>query len=150
MISTSLHRADAVKQLSNYVADRDAFLVSVSLRLFGAYAYAFSSGAVGSWAVYVDLGGQTVLRTSDPALLAALTRSEPGTAVLVIPKTVPAAVVGQVFQQQIPVDGSRDLLDLDLDYQPSLIFEAMDLVDPAEGAAMRAAMHAGRPKLAAL
>lgn len=150
MISTSLDRASAAKQLSNHIADRTAFLAAVSLRRFSAYAPAFFGGAVASWTAYVDMGGQSVLCTDDAALLDALTRSDPGTAVLVIPKTVPAAVLGEVFRQQIPGDGLRELLDLDPDHQPSLIFDAMDIVDPEGGAAMRAAMHAGRPKLAAL
>lgn len=150
MISESVNRARAVKELSAHVADRDAFLMSVSLRRFEAYSYAFGNGTVPSWTAFIDMGGQSVLRTTDPVLLAALTRSDPGSVVLAIPKTVPAAVLSEVFQWHFPEDGLRDLLDLELDHQPSLVFDAMETVDPEGGAAMRAAMHAGRPTVAVL
>jgi hypothetical protein len=149
-ISESVDRASAVKELSAHVADRDAFLVAVSLRRFAEQAHAFCDGTVPSWTAYIDMGGQSVLRTADPALLVALTRSDPGSVVLAVPKTVPAAVLGRVFQQPFPEDGLCDLLDLELDHQPTLVFDAMEIVDPEGGAAMRAAMHASRPKVAAL
>lgn len=130
--STSLWRADAVKELSNHVADRDRFLISVSLLPFGqehVYAFVGDSPAVPDWTAYIDRGGPSLLRTSDPALLEACTRGGLGTAVLAVPKTVPAVVLGQVFNRSFPADGSRDLIDMNPDYWPSLIFGALEAVD---------------------
>lgn len=148
MISTSLLRADAVKEVSNYAADRDRFLIAVSLQAFTPYAYAFTEGPVRGWTAYIDCGGPSVLRTDDGQLLESFTRGAPGSAVLAVPKTVPAAVLGAVFGQAFPEDGSRDLIDLDRDFWPSLVFEALEAVDPQSAAHMRAAYGAQeRPEL---
>lgn len=148
MSSMSLNRADAVKEIANHVADRDRFLVAVSLQGFASCAYAFSEGTVRCWRAYVDCGGPTVLCTDDGQLLESFTRGAPGSAVLAVPKTVPAAVLGAVFDQAFPEDGSRDLIDLDTDFWPSLVFEALEAVDPQSAARMRAAYGAQkRPEL---
>jgi hypothetical protein len=145
MISTSLDRADAVKEISNHVADRDRFVVAVSLAFFEAYA--FCNGTIPSWTAYIDMGGPSVLRTTSPDLLAAQTRAALGTAVLTVPKTVPAALLGAVLGQALPEDGSRDLIDLTAGYQPALVFGALAVVNPLDAALMSAAYSAGgRPE----
>lgn len=148
MIGTSLRRDDAVKQLSNHVADRDRFLIAVSLRAFAQYEYAFAAGSIAGWTAYVDMGGPSVMRTESPGLLSAFTRGQSGSLVLAVPKTVPAAVLGAVFGQDFPEDGSRDLIDLDSDFWPSLVFDALETVSPSEAAQIRAAYPAnGRIEL---
>lgn len=140
MSSTSLDRADAAKEISNHVADRDRFVIAVSLSAFGGRVYPFCNGAVPTWTAYIDMGGDSaVLRTTTPELLAAHTRTALGTAVLTVPKTVPAAVLGAVFNQAFPEDGSRDLIDLTTDSAPALVLEAMEIVNPLDAALMRAA-----------
>jgi hypothetical protein len=140
MISMSLDRADAVKEISNHVADRDRFVIAVSLRSFEPYA--FGNGTVPTWTAYIDMGGPSVLRTTSPDLLAAQTRAALGTAVLTVPKTVPAALLGAVFGTALPEDGSRDLIDLTTESWPSLVLDALEVVDPLDAALMRAAYGA--------
>jgi hypothetical protein len=144
MDSTSLDRADAVREISNHVADRDRFVIAVSLESFRRYAYAFCSGAVPTWTAYLDMGGRSVLRTTNPELLEAQTRAGFGSAVLTVPKTIPATVLGAAFGQALPADGSRDLIDLTTDSWPLLVFDAMAVVSPAEAALMREAYAAYR------
>jgi hypothetical protein len=148
MISTSLDRASAVKQLSGPVFDRHSFLVAVSLRRLAEQVHAFGDGTVPVWTAYIDHGGSAVLRTSDVNLLEAHTRSVPGSAVLVIPKTVPATALREVFGQPLPEDGSRDLIDLDTDFWPTLVFEALEAVNPEAAAFVRSAYpENGRPEV---
>ena len=62
-----------------------------------------------------------------------------------MPKTVSAAQVGELLGQEIPEDGSQDVLNLTEDGEltyPMLFIDALDVDDPLGAATLRAQ---GRP-----
>lgn len=95
------------------------------------------------WTAYVDSGTPVVLRTglgTAVAMTAALTTS---VAVILVPKSVPAATLTEVLGQDIPADGSQDLVlihgpDGDPIVWPLLFLDAIGAVDPAAAAQIHA------------
>lgn len=136
MSITRLDRREAVKRLSNYVADRDRFVIAIP---FGDLASRIDAVnlCVEDWEAFVEVAPDLVVHTDDtapfdpPGLIAATS------AVLTVPKTTPAEVLGLLLGRDFPADGSQDLIGMDPGRGAGLLFEAAESVDPLATARVR-------------
>lgn len=139
-------RDRAVTDLAGHFADRDAFVMMVNPTHLAALVERLH--LLPEWTAYIDASADDVIRTDDPGVLLLMDVLMPRAVVLTIPKTVPAAVIGDALDEPFPDDGSRDILMLG--FTPgapmvwSLLFlDALERVDPAMVAEIRAAGTAG-------
>jgi hypothetical protein len=136
-----LDRQSAVDQLAGHIADRTGFLVVAPPSAVATLAARLHRLPAG-WTAYVDHGVPAVLATNIPRALGVLdVLGVPYCAVVAVPKTVPARTLSDVLGQDLPDDGSRDLIFLhDEEGQaivwPLLFVDALAIVDPAAAAAI--------------
>ncbi len=141
-MSIILGRAEAVDAIASAIADRDAFVIIVPPTLVTALAAPL--GDVPAWTAYVDNGTPMVLTTTDAAALSIVDLlGVPAAAVVTVPKTVPATVLTQAIGQEVPADGSQDIVllaDPETGFMvwPVLFLDALAKVDPKAAAAIRA------------
>lgn len=135
----------AAAEIAGHIADRTAFIVSVPPALTASAAGRLAAIRDCRW--YADNGEQViVLAGRGIAMAAALDALAPGSAacVAVIPKTVSAGRLSRVLGQEIPADGSQDLIVLKPGRRgpfetPVLLVQALDQVYPGTAAAYEAA-----------
>ncbi|MET8134663.1 hypothetical protein ABZV24_22370 [Streptomyces sp. NPDC005251] len=151
MSATATHdflaRDTAVHQIAQHIADRDAYLVTCPPTTLPILSRALDS--LPAWSAYLDNGTGAVLRTDRAGALLVADLLMETAGVLVVPKTVPAVELGQVVGQDIPADGSQDLVVLmppggEPIFWPLLFIDALDIVDPTVAAQLRA-MAAAAP-----
>jgi len=137
-------RADAVHAIANRLADRDAFVLLVPPAMVPTAAHRLAD--VTGWTGYLDTGAPIVLRTSNSQVLTTLPLvvSHFGTtitAVITIPKTIPAATLRTTLGADIPADGSKDIVAIHESgplVWPLLFVDALTQVDPAAAAHLHA------------
>jgi hypothetical protein len=142
----SVPRAEAVRDIAAHIADRDAFIVSAPPDATARVAHALRNRRASGAVCYFDYGMPGVIRVRSPHLgeAADMARSQPpGTlaAVFIVPKTVPAARLGKLLWQDIPADGSQDLVMVqtrDLFDLTTLLLDAIGKLDPKFAAAFYA------------
>jgi hypothetical protein len=137
-------RADAVHAIAAHLADRDAFVLLVPPGMVPTTARCLAT--VARWTGYLDVGLPTVLRTHNSHALETLPLvvshfGTSTTAVITVPKTIPAAVLATFLSEQLPDDGSRDIIAIHetgpLQW-PLLFIDALTQVDPAAAAQLHA------------
>jgi hypothetical protein len=142
-MTTVIHRDQALKAIAGHIADRDAFVVLVPPAMLDTVTHALRRTP--QWRGYIDNGTGIILR-ADAATATALmplmgALGIPTAAVLTVPKTVPASVLGEALGQHIPADGSQDIIGIHDGgplIWPLLFVDALALVDPAAAAQLRA------------
>ncbi len=144
MSTPIISRDDAIHAIANRLADRDAFVLFVPPGMVPTVARCLAT--VAGWTGYLDTGLPTVLRTSSSEALVMLPLvvshfGATSTAVITVPKTVPAAALGKALGQHIPEDGSKDIVAIHQGgplVWPALFIDALALVDPAAAAHLHA------------
>ena len=132
---------DAVRLVADSLADRTEFVVSVPPHMLRTVA-AEAAGLPGRW--LLDSARGPVLQVSAPTvLIVAALIGELAAAVVLIPKTTPAARIRAVFGDTVPDDGSRDLLIIGGEedttaFCPGLLADAIGRVDPVAAAQLAA------------
>lgn len=133
----TVFRDVAVTDIAARLADRDAFVLLGQPDATRAIGERIDQA--GDWTCYIDNGTDNVLRINDLTRLALATTVTatlglPTVAVFLVPKTVPAKVLADALGQEIPADGSRDIIGL---YErehpliwPMMFVEALERVDP--------------------
>lgn len=103
----------AATRIGNHLADRDSFILVTKpgCELWAARQLA----TLAHWTVYsVDTNGLVFITSDLAAYIVRVVATEVfgGTtaAVFVVPKTVPARALSKVLGQDIPADGSRDII----------------------------------------
>lgn len=141
---TLVDRQDAVAAIAAHLADRTAFIINIPPALISTAVEHLES--IPGWTGHFDNGTPAVLRTGAGSLSLGVAQllealGAPFTAVVTVPKTVPAADLGRALDRDIPADGSQDIIGL---YEggpivwPMLFVEALDRVDPQAAAQLRA------------
>jgi hypothetical protein len=142
-------RADAVHAIAGRLADRDAFVLLIPPGMVPTAARCLAN--VTRWTGYLDVGLPTVLRTNSGQALEMLPLvvshfGATTTAVITVPKTIPAATLRTALgmaagRQQFPDDGTRDIVAIHetgpLQW-PLLFIDALTQVDPAAAAQLHA------------
>lgn len=140
MTATPIARARAVKNIAAALADRHSYVLTLDPRLNTEAAEALDGIDT---TIYVDQGTDPILRTNDPRLLAVTAALIPCVAVILIPKTVPAAILSEALGEHVPDDGSQDILILGSPEPPMtwplLFVDALQRVDPTAANTIRAA-----------
>jgi len=134
----------AVARIAGHLADRDAFVIAAPPATLDELSERLT--VIPNWTAYLDNGNGMVLSTSHPAALyitRLLAPIHPMIAIVIVPKTVPAATLTAALDQEVPADGSRDVLLLhDGDATPItwplLFIDALAHVDPKAAAMIRA------------
>ena len=135
-----IDRDDAVAAIAGAIADRHSFVIVAPPDTVAGLAGCLTT--VAGWTGYLDNGTPTVLCTDQPAAATVLDGLAVPTAMVVtVPKTVPAATLGEALGQEIPADGSQDLVLLCGDEEgplvwPLLFVDALAPVDPRAAAAL--------------
>ena len=135
-------RDTAVKAIGDAIADLHSFVVVAPPSAVASLADCLTH--VPDWTGYIDNGTPMVLCTDQPAAVTVLNvLALPTTMVVTVPKTVPAATLGDALGQEIPADGSHDLVLLCGDEEtpttlPLLFVDALGRVDPRVAAALYA------------
>jgi hypothetical protein len=145
-------REQAVKELATYLRDRDARLMMCGPAHLEHLGYSLSIlDEKWPWVCYIDAGFGDVLRTRRGPQVLAIARLPGGltstvSVVLVVPKTVPVAVLNQAFgkDDQFPDDDDHDVFPLvdpnaDETAWPHLFLDAMELVSPGSTREIREA-----------
>jgi hypothetical protein len=139
-------RAEAAARIGGHYANRDAYLIIAGP---GEITTAMTRlGAVPGCACYLDNGTDDILALTGPAVavlpvVMELLPPESMAGVLTVPKTVSADRLSTALGQEIPADQSRDVVMLmaqdgkHLSW-PMFFVEALDEVDPAAAARIRA------------
>lgn len=133
----SVSRADAVVQLAAHIRDRKAYVIAAGpVQVQSAVS---RLGDIRQCAAYFDQGTDTVMTVTGPALSVMAevigVADFPVTGVLVVPKTVSAARLSRALANDIPADGSRDMITLTsqdgkMIAWPTLFVDAVEHVDP--------------------
>ncbi|MER7838439.1 hypothetical protein ABTY98_21755 [Streptomyces sp. NPDC096040] len=135
-----IDRDTAVQQIAAHIADRDAYVITTPPDALPRLSRSLEN--LSSWGAYLDSGTPVVLRTGRAGALLVVDMLMETAGVLVVPKTVPAAELGKVVGQDIPADGSQDLVVLmpreGPIFWPLLFVDALEIVDPAVAATLRA------------
>lgn len=142
-MTTLITRRDAVNAIAQHLTDRTAFIVFASPALLAEAADRLKE--VPGWTGYLDTGDPLVTeadcRTFTALGALAGVFGIPVAAVLVIPKTVPAAVLSRALRQRVAADGSQDILVVhgrQRVHWPLLFVDALQRVDPAAAAQLHA------------
>lgn len=146
MTTATVSRAAAIRDIADALADRTSFVVTVPPGMVTGIAAALVD--VPLWTVLLDNGLDTVLRLVDThdftaAVTVGAALGLPLAGVVLVPKTVPAELLGGAIGQAVPADGSRDLLVIGDPATgpiawPRLFVDALARVDPAGAAQLRA------------
>ncbi len=139
LMTAVIPRESAVHRIAAHITDRDVWLITVPPSLLPTVAEAL--GDVPGWLGYVDNGTGLILTTDRPMAIIATAVFIASTAVVAVPKTVPAAVLAEALGRDVPADGSQDLILLHEGgpiVWPMLFVEALDRVEPAVAAHLRA------------
>lgn len=136
-----ISRADAVRAITDALADRTSFIVLVPHAAMPGMVEPLRR--IRRSTTLVDNGLDAVLRTDDPRVLAIAGLFSPAIAVTLIPKTVSARRIGRALGQSVPEDGSRDIIGVGFtgahQQWPTLFLAALDQVDPVTAESIRAA-----------
>lgn len=135
-----LGRDRAVQKIARHIADRDAYLVTIPPDTLPRLSK--SLDRIATWSAYLDSGNPFILRTNRPGALLVTDLLIETAGVLVVPKTVPASALSKVVGQEVPADGSQDLVVLMPTagpiFWPLLFVDALEIVDPKVAAQLRA------------
>lgn len=135
-----LDRDQAVKNIAAHIADRDAYVITAPPDTLPRLSRTLDG--VPSWSAYLDNGTPVILRTDRAGALIVADLLVETAGVLIVPKTVPAAALSRVVGQDVPADGSQDLVVLMPHegpiFWPLLFVDALDIVDPQVAATLRA------------
>lgn len=141
--TTVVPRAAAVRAVANAIADRAHFVIAVPPDHVASVIDRLA-GIPRGWTAYVDNGSPMVLVTGEPGAAVLLDLVGGAVvAVVTVPKTTSAAVLGGALSQPVPDDGSQDLVIIH-DFEPGpmcwpMIFvDAIERVDPAVAAQLHA------------
>jgi hypothetical protein len=150
---TILSRQGAVSRIAAAFADRTAYIVAGDM---GALATVMERISEPGAVCFFDQGMTTVLAvkgepiTRMPEVLALLPAPIRAVAIatMTVPKTVPARVLGAAVGQEVPADGSQDVLmvrsaDASEQVWPVLLIEAIGRSDPESAMAIAAADQTG-------
>ncbi|MFE2828478.1 hypothetical protein [Streptomyces sp. NPDC059271] len=136
-----LTRDDAVRQIAQHIADRDAYVITAPPGALPRLSATLDE--LPHWTAYLDNGLPVAMRTGNASTLLVADALMETAGVIVVPKTVPASAVGQVVGQSMARDGSQDLVvlmppDGGPIFWPLLFVDALDVVDPVVAAQLRA------------
>jgi hypothetical protein len=138
-MTNPIDRQEAVKAIAGHIADRDAFVVSVPPQLIQAVASRIDR--LPKWTAFVDNGTDLVMTTSGFRMMAVIDLLVDTTAVLTVPKTVAASTLSEVVGQDVPADGSQDIVMLHTGAAPYiwplLFLDALEVVDPGSPSQIR-------------
>lgn len=138
-MTTPIDRGQAVHRIAAHLADRDSYVITVPPDLVDTVAENLAS--IPERTLYLDGGLPAVLRTDQASVLAVTGALTATAAVLVVPKTVPAAALTKALGQHVPEDGSQDIVVLMADgpiVWPLLFVDALEVVDPRAAGQLRA------------
>ncbi|RAG81762.1 hypothetical protein DN069_31165 [Streptacidiphilus pinicola] len=140
-----ISREEAAQSIATALKDHTHFIATVPPGMAGDAAELLEG--LPGFVMMLDQGMDTVLTTSSAAIVAATDglAARQSAAVALVPKTVGTTAISECFGQEIPDDGSQDILNLSDDGDvafPTLFIDAVDLVDPLGAAQMRGQ---GRP-----
>lgn len=140
-----ISHATATDRIANHYADRTAFIVLAGLNLDLQIATRLST--LSAWTAYaIDAAGQVMVTNDLPMLIARAALADligvPSITLFTVPKTVPAADLGKALGQDVPDDGSRDVImcskpDAPIAW-PMVFVDALRKVDPAAAMALDA------------
>jgi len=147
-----IDNTEAVDRLAASLTTRQDFIILSAPEHINKLASRLRAIPPG-WTAYLANRSPRVLVTGDPILMAASAgMCPPGgvTAVVTAPKsTTPAAALSRIFEQEIPADGSRDVILLltpggqgqVAQSWPLLFINALEQVDPASAASIYLRPH---------
>jgi hypothetical protein len=141
-----ISRREAVDRIAAHYRGRDAYLVAAGPQQAAGALEALAP--VAGCTAYLDQGdSETVMTVTGPALQVMPDVMDAGqapvAAVVAIPKTVPARRLSRVLANDIPADGSRDMIMLTTDdgrhmAYPLILVEAIEQSDQKTGMQIRA------------
>lgn len=136
-----LSRDTAVQQIARHIADRDAYVITVPPTSLPRLSSALTE--LKGWHAYLDNGTPAVMRTDRAGALRVADLLMETAGVIVVSKTVPAAELTEIVGQDVPADGSQDLVvlmptDGSPIFWPLLFVDALAIVDPPVAAKLRA------------
>ncbi|MET8098131.1 hypothetical protein ABZV29_16875 [Streptomyces sp. NPDC005236] len=136
-----LSRDTAVQRIARRIAARDAYVITAPPTSLPRLSSALTE--LKGWHAYLDSGTPAVMRTDRAGALLVADLLMETAGVIVVPKTVPASELGEVVGQELPADGSQDLVvlmptDGGPIFWPLLFVDALALVDPPVAAHLRA------------
>ncbi len=136
-----LDRDEAVQRIAGHIADRDAYVVTAPPYTLPTLSRTLDS--LSGWFAYLDSGTPAILHTDRAGALLVADLLMDTAAVIVVPKTVAAAELSKVLGQDVPADGSQDLVvlmppDGGPIFWPLLFVDALEVVDPPVAAQLRA------------
>ncbi|MDJ0341777.1 hypothetical protein [Streptomyces sp. PH10-H1] len=140
-LTLSPTRPQAVKRIADHIADRDSYVITVPPDALTSFAHRLCD--IPDWNAYLDNGTGTVLHTGHALTLLACDLIIETAAVVIVPKTVPTAVLTEAVGRDVPADGSQDIVILTGPagrpvFWPLLLVDAIEIVDPAVAAQLRA------------
>lgn len=144
-ITGPIDRELAAEHIASRIKARDSYVITAPPSALSRLSESFED--ISGWAAYLDTGLELVLRTDSASVLLVTDvvdslMSATTAAVIVVSKTVPASVLATAVGQEVPADGSRDLLVLHaaegVVFWPTLFVDALDIVDPLVAAQLRA------------
>lgn len=135
-------RSELTRQIKSCLMDRTKFIILPPAHMAGQVVSIIVSGGVDGFSVYADIGRDEVIFFKNTLEVHLIERYVPASFVILIPKTVSAELLGEVLGQEIPQDGSNDIIALSGESGeiawPSIFLEVMDQVDPQFSAGIRA------------
>lgn len=137
-----ISRDRAVQQLAGHITARDSYIITVPPAALAAMAERLDD--LTGWMAYVDNGTGLILRTGQRGTLDITHMVSSAATVVVVPRTTPAGELSAVIGQEIPADGSQDIVILTGPpgapvFWPALFVAALDLTAPETAAALREA-----------
>lgn len=136
-----LSRTDAADVISESITTGTEYVITVPPNLIQELGQ--SLDLIPEWTAYLDNGTSAVMVTKEAGALTIVHLLAVAAAVVVVPKTVAPDQLSKAVRQEIPADGSQDLLILhegegDPIVWPVLFVEALAIVDPDAAARIRA------------
>lgn len=136
-----LDRDKAVQRIADRIADRDAYVITAPPDTLPLLSRTLDG--IPGWTAYLDSGIPAILHTDRAGALLVADLLMDTAAVIVVPKTVPASELSKVVGQEVPADGSQDLVvlmppDGGPIFWPLLFVDALAIVDPPVAAQLRA------------
>lgn len=139
-MTTIVDRGDAVKSIAGHLADRDSYVITAPPSTLATLSQTLRD--VPDWTAYLDGGTPAVLHTGLAGALAVVDILTLSAAVIVVPKTVPPSALSTAVGQEIPTDGSQDIVILMAPDEPVmfplLFVDALAIVDPHAAAQLYA------------
>ncbi len=152
MTTTTLTREQAVTRISAPIADRFAYVILTTPDALTAGLPERLTLLPPGWLAYLDRGDDCVLETDNAGAISLAAALFPVAVIITVPKTIPASVLSEALGQEVPPDGSQDLIMLTTDLEkacgwpgperqvwPEIFLDALDRVDPDMVSAIRAA-----------